>query len=126
MKKHACPHCHELTFSTWRKSSATSVRPMKCSKCHQLSYCSSWAHASIIFTHEFVFWVVILIALTLRSLWVLLLYPIIITLLFILNYQYFPLKETTLKQVAVAKKSLWKKLGIILLLVILGLLLFKR
>lgn len=117
-KKHACPHCHQLVFTTWQKSNARDNRPISCSQCGKLSYCSFWAHASIIFSHEVVFWSVIVIAVSLKSWWALLLYPATISALFVLNYHFFPLKPITEEQVAKAIKQMWYSLGILLVVIV--------
>lgn len=113
MKKHTCPHCHEKAFSTWQKSAARDNRPAICNQCGDLSYCSLGAHGSAIVSHEMVLWGVIILALSVRSWWALLLYPILTGLIFVLNYSYFPLKKIISDEAQAARRRMWKELGVI-------------
>lgn len=63
----ACPHCSELTISTWKKGNASSIRPARCSSCAGLSYVSGWYHAATTILGEALFWGGIVAAIAFRS-----------------------------------------------------------
>ena len=101
----ACPHCGQITIGTWRKFSASTTFPAKCSSCGGLAFVSAWAHAASTLAFETLFWGTIVAAIILKSWLALLVLPLGLFAWSLIVGRMFPLRPITPLAVSVSRRS---------------------
>ena len=98
-----CPHCKFLGIKSWKKLNATKAFPVKCPKCKKLSFLPAWWHMGSILSMEVLLWGSILLALTMHSWLVLLIFPLGVGFIFVAGRKLL-LVPTTKQEVAAERK----------------------
>jgi len=111
-----CPHCKSLSIKTWKKINATKAFPAKCSKCEELSFLPAWWHVGSMLSFETLLWGSLIISLSLRSYFPLLLIPSAISF-FIIAGKKLSLTPTHQHEVNAERKKSLILLSAFLLLV---------
>jgi hypothetical protein len=107
----ACPHCQKTTISLWRKSAASSIRPVRCPSCRGLSYISGWAGALQILVLEVAFWSSVIAALVFRRWEFLLILPATFVSSGLVLGLLFSLKPTDAQKVQRARR--WARVQLV-------------
>jgi hypothetical protein len=76
----------------WRKLNASALFPVRCPSCSGLSTASLWEIAAIQLLGELLFWIVLVLALSLHAWIALVLFPLGIYLVALMTGALFPLK----------------------------------
>ena len=90
---YACPSCGKESITGWEKTNSNKNFPKKCRKCGERYYISSWGLFPFILSFDFLLWGSIILALSVRSWFGLLLFPIGILSGYVLLAKYGALKR---------------------------------
>ena len=92
---HTCPNCGRESITGWEKTNSNRNFPKRCRKCGERYFISAWGLFPFILSFDFLLWGSIILALSIRSWYGLLVFPIGVVSGYLLLAKYGVLKKTS-------------------------------